>query len=122
MGTTVIRASETLGKKNDESWGSLTWLASGTVGGTKGLTLGRVVIKAGEQNPRHGHPGCEEVLYLLAGRLEHTMSGESVILEPGDSIILPAGVFHSARSIGEEDADMIVAYNSAERDFEPEGE
>jgi quercetin dioxygenase-like cupin family protein len=104
----------------EEDWGRLTWLASGAVGNTQGLTVGRVTIKPGAANPRHGHNDCEEVLYLLAGRLRHTIGDETVILEAGDTLTVPAGTYHNAVNIGDADADMIVAYNCATRDFELE--
>ena len=98
-------------------WGTLTWLASADAGNATGLTLGRVVIRKGQNNPRHAHPGAEEVLYLLAGKLRHTVGPDSYTLDPGDAITIPAGAFHNAVSIGDVDADMIVAYSSAQRDF-----
>ena len=104
----------------DEAWGSLCWLASQRIGNAEGLTVGRVVIKAGCSNPRHGHSNCEEVLYLLGGRLEHTVGNDTVVLERGDTLTVPAGVPHNAAALGDEDADMIVAYSSGLRDFQPE--
>ena len=103
-----------------EDWGCLTWLASAALLGTSAQTLGRVVIRKGAHNPRHRHNRSEEVLYLLSGRLRHTVGDASVIVEPGDTLRIPAGVFHNAFSIGQVDADMIVAYPTSERDFEPE--
>ena len=116
----VRTAQQAESAKIPESWGALNWLANATLLGTTGQTLGRVLIAKGQNNPRHRHNRCEEVLYLLRGKLRHTVGEESVILEAGDSLLIPAGVFHNAFSIGEEDADMIVAYPTAHRDFEPE--
>ena len=106
----------------EAGWGHLTWLAGAQTGNAQGLTLGRVVIKAGQSNPRHCHPGCEEVLYLMAGQLRHTVGDEAVTLNPGDTLTIPAGMFHNAVSTGAQDADMIVAYSQAERDFLLENE
>ncbi|HOE95751.1 MAG TPA: cupin domain-containing protein [Candidatus Sumerlaeota bacterium] len=103
--------------RKDEAWGSLRWLASGRIGNAEGLTLGRVLIRKGAENPRHCHPNCEELLYLMRGRLEHTLGDETYTLEAGDTLRIPKGVFHNARSTGDEDADMIVAYDSADRQF-----
>jgi quercetin dioxygenase-like cupin family protein len=103
-----------------EGWGSLTWLASAALLGTATQTLGRVVIRKGEHNPRHRHNRSEEVLYLLSGRLRHTVGDQSIDMGPGDTIVIPAGVFHNAYSISDVDADMIVAYPTSQRDFEPE--
>ncbi|MBW3625935.1 MAG: cupin domain-containing protein [Armatimonadetes bacterium] len=116
-----LSASEVEEAHDETSWGSLRWLASREVGNAEGLTLGRVVIRSGRSNPRHCHPSCEEVLYLLSGRLEHTLGDETFTLRPGDTLSIPPGVFHNARSTGEEDAEMIVAYSTGERDFVLEG-
>ena len=112
-----LSASEVEESRDDHSWGSLRWLASREVGNAEGITLGRVVIRKGESNPRHSHPSCEEILYLLSGRLEHTLGDETFPLAPGDTLAIPAGVFHNAASVGDEDAEMIVAYSTGERDF-----
>ena len=100
-------------------WGSLTWLASRELTGSD-ITFGRVVIKKGQSNPRHSHDNCEEVLYLLQGRLRHTMGLETVDMEVGDTLVVPAEVMHNAVNIGDTDADMIVAYSSGVRGFRKE--
>jgi len=105
------------GRRIDEPWGSLTWLASREIGNADGVTVGRVVIKRGRSNPRHAHNACEEVLYLLAGELDHTIGGETVRLTAGDTLTVPAGAFHNAASVGSVEADMIVVYSSGTRDF-----
>jgi len=98
-------------------WGQLRWLAGGTLGNASGLTLGRVLIHKGHGNPRHGHNNCEEALYLMKGTLEHTAGDRTFIVHAGETLTIPAGMVHGARNIGDEDADMIVAYSSADRDF-----
>jgi len=120
MNSTTRRASDTAAHRVEENWGSLTWLAGRALGNAEGLTLGRVVIRRGCSNPRHSHPDCEEALYLLKGRLRHTVGDDEVTLEPGDTIVLDAAVPHNAASIGDEDADMIVAYSSGVRGFRVE--
>jgi quercetin dioxygenase-like cupin family protein len=117
MGYTVRSAAEAEGERIVEQWGSLNWLASAQIGNAKGVTVGRVTIKPGKANPRHSHSTCEEVLYLLTGRLEHWIGDASVILEAGDTLTVPANVAHYAANVGDEDADMIVAYSSGVRDF-----
>ena len=116
-GSPVYTSNESTPKRQEPQWGALQWLASAEIGNATGLTLGRVTIKAGASNPRHCHESCEEILYLLRGRLVHTLGDGSFTLEAGDTISIPAGVFHNAASVGVEDAEMIVAYSSATRDF-----
>ena len=120
MTFSVHKAEDATRNMTVTDWGNLTWLASGKNINADDLTLGRVVIKKGCSNPRHGHNSCEEVLYLMAGRLDHSIGDEHVILGAGDTLRVGPGVFHNARSIGDVDADMIVAYSSAERDIEHE--
>ncbi|MHC4431578.1 MAG: ThuA domain-containing protein [Planctomycetota bacterium] len=114
----------TRGEQQDihEDWGSLTWLAGTNYGNADGLVLGHVTIKAGKFNPRHRHPRCEEVLYMLKGKIVHSLGNESFTLSASDTITIPAGVFHDAKCIGEEDAEMIVAYSEGIRLFELESD
>ena len=116
----LYSAKHAEGKRLNENWGSLTWLGNPQIGNLKDMTVGRVVIKKGHSNPRHAHGNCEELLYLLKGKLEHTMGSEKIILNPGDTLTIAPGVFHNALSVGEEDADMMVCYSSGTRDFQPE--
>lgn len=117
MGYSLRTVSHIEAKRIDEDWGSLRWLAGQDIGNAQGMVVGRVIIKRGRSNPRHSHPNCEEMLYLLRGRLEHTVGDETVITEAGDVIVVPAGVPHVARNIGHDDADMIVAYSAGVRGF-----
>lgn len=107
-------------RATDHGWGTLTWLANRELTGNDGVTLGRTVIRPGERNPRHRHNTCEEVVYLLRGQLRHSVGEESVVLEAGDTLSIPGGVFHNAVNIGHEDADVIVVYSTGQRDFELE--
>jgi quercetin dioxygenase-like cupin family protein len=113
--STVVRRDADV-EQTPTGFGSMRWMASAELTGTD-ITLGRVVIEPGMQNDRHAHPDCQEVPYLLAGRLEHTLGDESVTMETGDSIVVPPGASHNARSIGDVAADMIVAYSSGDRGY-----
>ena len=122
MNYAIRTATQAEAARIDEPWGSLNWLASAQIGNAEGVTVGRVTIQAGCSNPRHSHTACEEVLVLLRGRLEHSMGDQTVILEAGDTLTVAAGVTHHAVNVGEEDAEMIVAYSSGVRDFVAEDE
>ena len=113
-------AADALGKRIEEDWGWLMWLASAKLSECSGLTVGRVLIRKGKNNPRHRHPLSEEVLHLLRGSLDHSVGDDHVLLKAGDTLRVPPGVFHNALSVGDEDAEMIVSYNSPDRDFELE--
>jgi quercetin dioxygenase-like cupin family protein len=117
---TLRTAAESAAARVEADWGSLEWLASASLGNASGHTLGRVVIRRGMANPRHRHSNCEESLFLLQGRLEHSVGDEVVTMQAGDSLVVEAGVRHNAKSVGDGDAVMIVAYSSAERAFAKE--
>ena len=109
-------------EKIETAWGSLQWLVKGADGVSEAMTLGRVTIRPGSSNPHHQHPNCEEVLYVESGEIEHTLpDGESVRMRHGDSIVIPQGIWHHARNIGDGDAVVIVAFNSAWRETIGEG-
>ena len=117
---------ETVLKKTGESiafdlpWGRLEWLVSRELGNSETMTFGRVTIKAGEANPRHRHPNCDEILHLVSGQLEHSLNGDSFLMAPGDTISIPTGAWHNARSLGPEDALMLIAFSSPDRETEAE--
>ena len=103
-----------------EDWGTLSWVASKPLGNAEGLTVGHATIKPGKTNPRHRHPKSEEVLYLLKGRIRHSLGDKTIIMSTGDVITIAPGVFHNATCIGSEDAEMIVVYSQGTRGFELE--
>ena len=81
------------------------------------MTLGRVTFKPGRSNPFHHHPNCEEILFVVSGDIEHTLpEGGTVHLHEGDCIVLPEGKSHQATNVGDREAVVIVAFNTAERE------
>ncbi len=112
--------ADSTGSSSRHDWGSLTWMANEELTQTAGITLGRTVIRPGKCNPRHCHPNCEEVLYLMKGQLRHSVGDRLIDMRAGDTISIPAGVYHNAVNTGTEDADMIVAFSSGKRDFQLE--
>jgi quercetin dioxygenase-like cupin family protein len=52
----------------------------------------------------------------------HSLGNETFTLSAGDTITIPAGVFHDAKCISDEDADTIVAYSEGIRQFEKESD
>jgi len=97
------------------SWGHLTWYVSRELKNSDTMTVGEAVIKPGQENQRHFHPNCDEVLHVLKGHIIQTMGDESVEMNPGDTVNIPAGVHHSAKNIGTEDAVLAISYSSADR-------
>lgn len=100
------------------AWGRLIWYAAGALGNAQETTLGRCVIRPGQENPLHRHPNCEEALHLVAGTVEHVAGEAKWLLEPGDTITIPRGLWHQARNVGTGEAVMFIAYSSPAREME----
>ena len=52
-----------------------------------------VAFEAGAEGAPHSHPHTQ-LSYALSGSFRYTVEDESVILNPGDSIVVPAGLTH----------------------------
>lgn len=98
-----------------QPWGSLTWYVSGELGNSNTMTVGRAIIKRGQQSPRHLHPNCDEVLHVIEGHIRHTMDDTTVELLAGDTVSIPAGTRHNAANIGTDDAVLEISFSSADR-------
>ncbi|MDF2699627.1 MAG: cupin protein [Haloplasmataceae bacterium] len=97
-------------------WGKLVWYASMKFKNSDNLTLGHCFIKQGCQNARHYHPNCEEILYVIKGKIRHLYEGQvAIILHEGDSIAIPANVLHCAINIGDTEAVMHISFSSNDR-------
>ena len=112
--TVVLRAADC--ERVESDWGTLTWYASGKAGNSDAMTLGTCVIKPGQANPKHSHPNCSEVLVVQQGRVSHLIEdGQEVELGPGDTITVPPHLPHCARNISDQDAVLLIAFSSADR-------
>lgn len=100
----------------DTSWGRLVWQVSANLKNSDKLTVGICYINPGEQNGRHYHPNCEEVLSVWRGHIIHTWDDHEVEMREGDTITIPSGVVHNARNIGTEVAELGICFSSAYRD------
>jgi len=97
-------------------WGKINWHVSGPLGNSDSMTTGIVMIDAGQANPRHFHPNCDEVLHVLQGRIRHTMNEVTVEMGPGDTVSIPKGVLHNATNIGDGRAVMAISFSSPWRE------
>lgn len=62
------------------------------------LTVAHVRLLPGAVAPIHAHPH-EQVTNVIAGELELTVNGETEILAPGQAVVLPPSVPHSAKAV-----------------------
>jgi len=62
------------------------------------MTVGEVDLVANTTVPLHQHPH-EQVTYVISGRFEFTVGGETKVLEPGMAALIPGGVPHGGRTL-----------------------
>lgn len=98
-------------------WGWIRWLMNSKLDPASEMTFGIVEIRAGQSNPTHVHPNCEEILYVLSGSCEHRMAGETFVMKAGDVLRIPAGVPHGARTFEKEGMRSVIVYSSGDRQF-----
>lgn len=96
-------------------WGAIKWLMNDELDGDTEQTFGVVCIGTGQKNPRHYHPNCEELLYVLSGSCDHSLGDRTYPMVPGDLIRIPAGVLHHAESNGWEPLRAIISFSSGDR-------
>jgi quercetin dioxygenase-like cupin family protein len=103
------------------SWGKLVWQVSAAIGKSRTMTVGVCCLNPGCHNARHYHPNCDEALVVKSGRIIHTLGEEEREMETGDVIVIPTGVMHNARNIGDEPAELSISFSSADRQTILEG-
>ena len=62
------------------------------------LMVTQFLISQGTELPWHSHPH-EQISYIVSGELEMQIGGHSYHLHPGDSLLLPGGMEHSALAL-----------------------
>ena len=72
-------------------------------------------MKAGFYHPNHNHPENESIGYLVSGKLEMVIGGETYVIEPGACWHHPTGVVHSTRAL--EDSHAIEVHSPLRADL-----
>ena len=81
---------------------------------TDQLSVMHVNVKAGAPLPEHYHHN-EQITNIIEGKLEMTVGGETRICEPGDVVVIPSNVLHSAVAIT--DCRIIDVFNPPREDL-----
>ncbi len=64
------------------------------------LMLVEVAFAANGIGAPHSHPHVQAT-FVKSGRFEFTLGGETFVVGTGDSFVIPSGVAHSCRALGE---------------------
>jgi quercetin dioxygenase-like cupin family protein len=80
-------------------WGSHDWLVRDDLTQSVQLTAVRVTMPAGRAHRFHTHPGREELIYVLSGRVLQYVGREARELGAGDVAHVPTGEVHGSYNV-----------------------
>jgi quercetin dioxygenase-like cupin family protein len=89
-------------------FGRSSWLSNPPTTGAKRLTVIDVNFDPGKGHNFHKHPDQEEVVLVIAGKVEQWVDREKRILSPGDSAFIPADVVHASFNVGDQLAKIVA--------------
>ncbi len=96
-------------------WGWIRWMMNSELDPAASQTFGIVQINAGQRNPLHKHPNCEELLYVLSGSFESVVGNKTVVMHAGDIIRIPANVPHQGINNTNQPMRAVISYSSGAR-------
>ena len=99
-------------------WGWIRWTMNAQVDKHATMTFGVVYIKPHQTNPLHLHPRADEILHVIEGACEHRMGDNWVKMGPGDTIRIPKGAAHNARTL-DQPCRVVVVYDTPQRTMVP---
>ncbi|KAA3634930.1 MAG: cupin domain-containing protein [Bacteroidetes bacterium] len=81
---------------------------------TDNMTISFVEVEKGAVLPEHHHMH-EQVTRMVEGSFELTLDGKTILLEPGDIVVIPSNVKHSGRAI--EASTLVDVFNPVREDY-----
>ncbi len=88
-----------------------------TLGTTDEAMLCEFRLRQGAVVPQHSHMN-DQVGYVVSGKLEMTIAGETSVLGAGESYAVPGGVSHGAVAL--EECVLIDAFSPPRNDYRTE--
>lgn len=68
-------------------------------------------VKPGEDIGKEIHSENDQVLYLVSGKGTVYLNGVETEFNPGDCVLVPAGVEHNFTTVGDESMKIITTYS-----------
>ena len=94
-------------------WGPHEWLARSGLTESRWLQLVRVTMPAGKAHRFHRHPALEELLYVVAGRVEQWVGREQRVLGPGELAHVPRDEVHGSYNVFREPVVFLAVLSPA---------
>jgi len=99
-------------------WGWIRWLMNAQIDPQAEMTLGIVRVEPRQTNQLHIHPNSAEYLHVLSGACQHRVGDRWVALKAGDTLRIPRGVVHGART-DDQPLLAMLCYNTGTRQMVP---
>ncbi len=99
-------------------WGWIRWLMNGQIDPKAEMTMGLVHMEPNQINTLHIHPNSAEYLHILSGTSEHLSGDRWITLKPGDTLRIPKGVPHQART-KDQAFEALIVYDTPTRQMVP---
>ena len=92
-------------------WGRLGWVSSPVDNGAAQLAIVVGNLNPGKGHSFHKHPGQEEVMYVVSGKIEQWIDKKKRVLGAGNSAFIPPGVVHASFNAGDTDARVMAIFS-----------
>jgi quercetin dioxygenase-like cupin family protein len=89
-------------------WGRLGWMSNPPNTGARDLTVIDVTLLPGKGHNFHRHPDQEEVIVVLAGKVEQWIDRDKRVLTAGDAAFIPADMVHASFNVGDSEAKLLA--------------
>jgi len=123
MGNTAktirVAASDAPAVEAAGEWGSAVSLANKALSGSS-ISVIRMLLHPRHSGRKHRHANADEVICLTRGQVRVQAGDETQALQPGDSLSIPAGLVHQIENVGSDNAEMMIAYSTGEREYAAE--
>lgn len=88
-------------------------LAVGKAAGATGIQMGELALEPGASIPVHHHD-VDDAMMVISGRGRCRLGTEEIVLEPGVTLVAPAGMPHGVRNDGTTILRIVFAWPTAE--------
>ena len=78
------------------------------------MTMARIFLKKGCLVPSHNHDS-EQLTTVFTGALKFVIDGEEIVVRGGETLLIPAFVYHSAEAL--EDCHEVDVFSPIRKDW-----
>lgn len=96
---------------------TMDWFMEDKIDPRAGISLAKMTVAIGVTSELHHHSNCTETIHLLVGEIDQRIGDEWKRFKSGETCLIPLGIAHQTRNVGENRAVMMIAYSAGRRDY-----